>query len=471
MTTALKISYTPPNPKDLSFHNALITRKKRKRTTIFPTIQKYGYQCHSPLSVLSGFKNTFRVIELEPEYTACQVVDGAFDSFFSHRKQGAKRSKRHSQSMSTSKKQPRFSRRIKRLQKNNIPLNEIQLKQFFKAYAKNKKALLHNKKISYPAGFRVNIGVAECFFEVHSPKHIFLVILDPDNKKAHFSGGQHKDLFFSWFIPNGKTIAYAVTDMKNSTRTFQQVTRREEKFLNELNEKTHTVKLLRTVYHDFGGRQVLMMKLYPTDMLEWCKKKINGVDSREYSPLEKVNIAIKLADTISYLHEHSVFHRDIKPENVLMDGLDVAITDFGLACEKESPQSINNLPGSLPYISCNSLRALYGGFTHLYFSPKENDIWGLGCLLWMLFAEQPIPWCYNLFDKKIGEALIIIKRLRDKKPKSANSPYGILWNLFNQNPQNPIDAKHVVNKLKALKKEIKAGKSSIIPQEFPLLLT
>ena len=52
----------------------------------------------------------------------------------------------------------------------------------------------------------------------------------------------------------------------------------------------------------------------------------------EISPSHAVNLAIKLTDTISYLHKRGIYHRDIKPGNIINDQEGCPkLTDFGIA--------------------------------------------------------------------------------------------------------------------------------------------
>ncbi len=411
---------------------------------------------HSKLS-----KKT-RTIELVPEYTAVKVVDGVFHSYFSTKGRNLK-------------EKISLTDRIHRLKKNDIPLSERQLKRFFRAFSKHTDTLLNNNKVNYPAGFRVNIGITNLFLEVHTLRVQFLVILDKGNGAAVINkGGAYKDLFYAWPL-HQEMVAYAVTDMRNSPRTVQQVTQREELFLNQLNGNAHVVKLYRTVYFSPNGRQVLIMKYYPNDLLEWCDNRVNGKETREYTSLEKVKIAIGLAETISYLHKNDIYHRDVKPENVLMDDMDVALTDFGLACKGEDTLTIKGMPGSLPYVSNRTLQALLDNNYSASFSPKENDLWGLGSLLWLLFAEKPMPWCWYLWDEKLPGnqkivlALQAIQRLKKLPPDSLLSAYGIVWSIFTQDPNHPIDIKTVINSLKKLKVMIKSKSRTISVNDFPML--
>lgn len=399
-----------------------------------------------------------RTIDLTPNYEATKVIDGLFHSHFSS-KENIKLN---------------LKERIQWLRNRNIPLSERQLTRFFEAFDKDRTSLLHNKEINYPAGFRVNIGIRNLFLEVHTPAVQFLVIHDKDNQAACIKSGAYKDLFYAWPL-NKEKMAYAVSDMRHSPRTVQQVTEREEKFLNFFNGKTHVVKLYRTVYFHPDGRQVLFMKYYPNDLLTWCDKKLKGKKPRDYTPLEKVKVAIRLAKTISYLHNKGIYHRDVKPENVLMDNMEVVFTDFGLACEGEENITINGMPGSLPYVSYSILKALLNNNYSASLSMKENDIWGLGSLLWMIFAENPMPWCWYLWNEnmhsfqKITLSLRAIERLKKIPPKSLISAYGIAWSIFTQNPNHPIDINVVINNLKKLKAMIKSNSSTISPNEFPVL--
>jgi serine/threonine protein kinase len=60
---------------------------------------------------------------------------------------------------------------------------------------------------------------------------------------------------------------------------------------------------------------------------------IRGVKRRMFR-LERVNVALQLAQAMQYLHQHSICYRDLKPDNIGFDSQDsLKLFDFGLAKE------------------------------------------------------------------------------------------------------------------------------------------
>ncbi|OWF42450.1 Testis-specific serine/threonine-protein kinase 2 [Mizuhopecten yessoensis] len=95
-----------------------------------------------------------------------------------------------------------------------------------------------------------------------------------------------------------------------------------------------------------------------------------------------------IAQGIKYLHDNDISHRDIKCENIfLMKDKTPVIGDFGFA---KRVRLVNGKPcpstsycGSMAYASPQLL------FNQPY-DPKMNDIWSLGCVLFiMICATMP----------------------------------------------------------------------------------
>src|SRR5262245_8022833 len=70
-------------------------------------------------------------------------------------------------------------------------------------------------------------------------------------------------------------------------------------------------------------------------------------------PLEKVlEIAYKASRALEYAHRQGVIHRDIKPANMLLTpGLDVKLSDFGVALLENATHTALDLVGSPAYAS------------------------------------------------------------------------------------------------------------------------
>ncbi|KAI3752903.1 hypothetical protein L2E82_24944 [Cichorium intybus] len=60
--------------------------------------------------------------------------------------------------------------------------------------------------------------------------------------------------------------------------------------------------------------------------------KLANSNSNLFSWPVRLNIAIKTADTLAYLHKSDIIHRDVKTNNILVDkSFKVKVADFGLS--------------------------------------------------------------------------------------------------------------------------------------------
>ncbi|MFN3240971.1 MAG: protein kinase domain-containing protein [Planctomycetota bacterium] len=127
-------------------------------------------------------------------------------------------------------------------------------------------------------------------------------------------------------------------------------------------------------------------------------------------PVQKAcQIAARVGRALQYAHDHGVVHRDIKPGNIMlrdgdMDGMDVAITDFGLARETGT--------GSM-----TESGAIVG--TPMYMAPEVvlggtqaastlADVYALGATLYALVTGRP-P-----FDEPTAQG--VLKAVTERAP-------------------------------------------------------
>jgi serine/threonine-protein kinase len=104
-------------------------------------------------------------------------------------------------------------------------------------------------------------------------------------------------------------------------------------------------------------------------------------------PLRRaVEIAVDVADGLSFAHKHGLVHRDVKPQNVLLsNGGAVKVTDFGIARSLEVDHGMTQtgtVVGTGEYLSPEQAS---GGVV----SPA-TDVYSLGVVLWeMLTGRVP----------------------------------------------------------------------------------
>lgn len=83
-----------------------------------------------------------------------------------------------------------------------------------------------------------------------------------------------------------------------------------------------------------------------------------------------------------YLHSQKIIHRDLKPDNVLLDDMQVKLSDFGLSKKlQKRSELVKTWCGTTNYMSPEVLRET--GYSY------GADVWSLGCTAYTMFAGKP----------------------------------------------------------------------------------
>ncbi|MCB9229422.1 MAG: AAA family ATPase [Deltaproteobacteria bacterium] len=122
---------------------------------------------------------------------------------------------------------------------------------------------------------------------------------------------------------------------------------------------------------------------------------IDGIPLNEYMTgsdpgiMEKLKIALQLADTLGYLHNEGLIHKNIRPENIIVNSKtsDIKITGFGSSSrlKQESHEGGEDamLPeGSLSYISPEQTGRMNRSVDY------RTDIYSLGIVFYELFTKK-----------------------------------------------------------------------------------
>jgi len=113
---------------------------------------------------------------------------------------------------------------------------------------------------------------------------------------------------------------------------------------------------------------------------------------------QSLEIILKIASALAYMHKNHFVHRDVKPQNILLDKEgNVFLSDFGIASQIDNTHTI--AAGTMEYCSPEQMETL------LYSVPDVRlDVYSLGITLYeMLCGVNP----YRQIAKTRGEAAAI----------------------------------------------------------------
>jgi predicted ATPase/GAF domain-containing protein len=228
------------------------------------------------------------------------------------------------------------------------------------------------------------------------------------------------------------------------------------KRLNLHNDNINTVSKLGHEYDilkdlDHAGIPKVYDFLFDEKTVAIVQEYIDGADLRKQifrkklSYTEVFDVAIQLADVLSYIHEKGIIHKDINPGNIMInsDGK-LKLLDFGISSNLYSETSeilnVDKIEGTLVYISPEQTGRTANSITH------SSDFYSVGILLYELLAGKP-P-----FDSI--DPLEIIHFHLSRKPISLSLvlpdlPKGFDQIIFKLTEKNPDDRYHSAAGLKA----------------------
>lgn len=139
--------------------------------------------------------------------------------------------------------------------------------------------------------------------------------------------------------------------------------------------------------------------------------------------IEKLIIALDIADGLRFLHHARILHRDLKSPNVLVsaDGR-ARIADFGLSKTMSSLQShVSGLVGTAAWMSPEAYETEQ--------LKDSSDVYSFGVVLWEILTQE-IPWA-GLTQFQIMAKLVRRERLTFVRRAEAGSSLSIMEGKFN----------------------------------------
>ena len=180
-------------------------------------------------------------------------------------------------------------------------------------------------------------------------------------------------------LRTGRPVAIKVPhpEMESDPVFFERFHREEE-----IGKAMDHPGVMKVIAED-GRSQVYMV-------MEWVEGRLLRQvlnEQRKLPPERAVRIALRILDTLEYLHSHGIVHRDLKPENVMVDAEDrIKLIDFGIAAKTGARRltfaKLSQTLGTPDYISPEQVKGKRGD--------ARSDLYAVGVMLYeMLTGKAP----------------------------------------------------------------------------------
>ena len=179
-----------------------------------------------------------------------------------------------------------------------------------------------------------------------------------------------------------------------------------------------------------------------TDRIALILEDFNGISLNEILKTQKLSleeflhIAIRMADTLGYIHTSNIIHKDIKPHNILYNSSSgaVKITDFGISTlltrENENLYDPRIITGTLPYMSPEQTGRMNRPMDY------RSDLYSLGVTLYeMITGDVPFKSKdpLEVIHWHIARKPVEPRRLNEDVPEAVSD---IIMMLLEKNAEN-----------------------------------
>ena len=193
-------------------------------------------------------------------------------------------------------------------------------------------------------------------------------------------------------------IKFLSPELSNSSFVLERF-RREAAISRILNHKN----IIKSIDYDFfEGLPFIVFENIEGELLY---KVLDRKKNPKIAKIDLIEVGLKIAKAIGYIHNAGIIHRDIKPENILIDyDGEVKLFDFGLSrLLDEFEGELGFLPSNMPIIDpryrFTPVGSIFGtpgfiapellrGGCHL--ATPRSDIYAVGSTLYEILSSSPV---------------------------------------------------------------------------------